>query len=286
METEPRVRDETVMLDGLRFHYREWGDSAASPVVLLHAYLQHARTWDTVARGLADRFRVLALDQRGFGESDHAADYHELRFVGDLAGFADALGLERFAVVGFSIGGNAAGSYAALYPDRVERAVLLECFTEGDEPGDEPWLRAMRDHLAHLRALPESVASPEEAAAAFRPLAPYADEDELRRWVRDGLVEGPDGRWTWRYDPAFRVPGPSGRLVAPMPALRRRLAAVACPMLFLVGADSWMVEPTAHMAAANPRVRLVTVPQADHLVPLDNPGGFLDAVRGFLTEEA
>ena len=278
------VRDETVILDGLRFRYRDWGDPAAPPVVLLHAYLQHARTWDTVARGLADRFRVLALDQRGFGETEHAADYHELRFVGDLAGFADALALERFAVVGFSIGGNAAASYAALYPNRVERAVLFECFTSGEETGDEPWLRTMRAHLAALRSLPETVASPEEASAAFRPLAPHADETELRRWVGDGLVEGADGRFSWRSDPVFRVPGPPGRLVPTMDVLRQRPANVVCPMLFPVGAESWMVEPTARMATVNPRTRMVTIPQADHWVPLDNPGGFLDAVRGFLSE--
>jgi esterase len=286
MDTEPMVRDKTVTLDGLRFHYRDWGDPAAPPVVLLHAYLQHARTWDTVARGLADRFRVLALDHRGFGESEWAADYHELRLVGDLAGFADALRLGRFSVVGFSIGGNAAGSYAALYPDRVERLVLLECFTEGDEPGEEPWFQTMRAHLHRLRSLPEAVDSPEEAAAAFRPLAPYADEDELRRWMHGGLTQGRDGRWTWRYDPAFRVPGPSGRLVAPMPALSKRLVGVACPMLLLAGEESWMVEPTRRMATANPLARVVTVPEAGHLVPLDNPSGFLAAVRGFLAEEA
>ena len=47
-----------------------------------------------------------------------------------------------------------------------------------------------------------------------------------------------------------------------------------------------MVEPTARMATANPRTRIVTIPQAGHWVPLDNPGGFLAAVRGFLTENA
>ena len=83
MDTDPVVRDETVILDGLRFHYRDWGDPAAPPVVLLHAYLQHARTWDTVAKGLADRVRVLALDQRGFGESAWAAIPKRL---GDSAG--------------------------------------------------------------------------------------------------------------------------------------------------------------------------------------------------------
>lgn len=279
------VQDRTITLDGLRCHYRDWGDPAAPPVVLLHAYTQHARSWDAVARSLADRFRVLALDQRGHGESEHAADYHELRLVGDLAGFADTLGLASFSVVGFSVGGNAAASYATLYPDRVERLVLLECFTSGDETGDEPWLQIMRAHLARLRSLPETVASPQEAAAAFRPLAPHADEQELSRWMHDGLVEGVDGRWRWRYDPVIRVPGPPGRLVPPMDVLRRRLAGVACPMLFLVGAGSWMVEPTARMATANPQARLVAVPQADHWVPLDNPSGFLEVVGRFLDEK-
>src|SRR5215207_10815334 len=161
MDTEAPVRDETVILDGLRFHYRDWGDPAAPPVVLLHAYLQHARTWDTVAKGLADRFRVLALDQRGFGESAWASDYHELRLVADLAEFVDALGLGAFSLVGFSIGCSAAITYAQLYPDRVERLVAFECFTDPDVP--------------------------EEVIAAFRLLAPYAAEDELRQWMLGGL---------------------------------------------------------------------------------------------------
>jgi pimeloyl-ACP methyl ester carboxylesterase len=62
MNIEPVVRDETVTLDGVRLHYRDWGDLSAPPVVLLHAYTQHARSWDTVAHGLAARFRVLVLD--------------------------------------------------------------------------------------------------------------------------------------------------------------------------------------------------------------------------------
>jgi pimeloyl-ACP methyl ester carboxylesterase len=284
MDNGVPVRDETIILDGLRFHYRDWGDPEAPPVVLLHAYTQHARSWDTLARGLADRCRVLALDQRGHGESAWAADYHEMRFVSDLAGFVDALALDRVALVGFSIGGNAAGTYAALYPDRVARAVLLECFTAGDEPGDEPWYREMRAHLARLRTLPVAVADPDEAAAAFRPLAPYAPADELRQWMRAGLVQGEDGRWSWRYDPAFRRPGPPNRLVAPMPVLRRRLAGVGCPVLLPVGAESWMVEPTAQMATVMSQARVAPIPRAGHWVPLDNPVGFLATVQAFLME--
>jgi pimeloyl-ACP methyl ester carboxylesterase len=286
VDAEPVVRDATVVLDGLRFHYRDWGDPAAPPLVLLHAYTQHARTWDTVARGLADRFRVLALDHRGFGESEWAADYHELRVVADLAEFVDALGLGTFAAVGFSMSASTAASYAVLYPERVRRLVLMEGFTEGDEQGSEPWIQDMRDHMGRLRSLPRTFAAVEDAMADFRPLAPHAAEEELRHWVGDGLRRGPDGRWTWRQDPALGGPGQRGRLNAPQDVLRSRLAGVACPMLLLAGAESWMVEPTRRMAAANPRARVVIVPAAGHWVPLDNPTGFLDAVRGFLAEEA
>ncbi len=168
---EPVVRDETVTLDGVRLHYRDWGDPTAPPVVLLHAYTQHARTWDTVARALAKRFRVLALDQRGHGESDWAADYHELRLVADLAGFVEALGLATASLVGFSIGGSAAISYAQLYPDRVERLVAFECFTDPDVSQEAPYWHALLAHLNLLRSLPETFETPQEAVAAFRPLA-------------------------------------------------------------------------------------------------------------------
>ena len=55
--------------------------------------------------------------------------------------------------------------------------------------------------------------------------------------------------------------------------------------LLLAGEESWMVEPTQRLVASNPHARMVTVPQAGHWVPLDNPSGFLRAVRAFLNEE-
>jgi pimeloyl-ACP methyl ester carboxylesterase len=284
MDTAPRVRDETIVLDGLRFHYRDWGHPASPPLVLLHAYTQHARTWDTVARGLADRFRVLALDHRGFGESEWAADYHELRLVGDLAGFVDALGLERFSAVGFSMSASTAISYALLYPDRVERLVLLEGFAEPDEQGDAPWIRLMHDQMGRLATLPTSFVSLEAAIAAFRPLAPYAEEEELRHWIAGGLEQQRDGRWHWRLDPVFRIPGPPERLKGAHELVEARFAKVTCPVLLLAGEASWLVEPMQRMAQRNPRAQTVTVPRAGHWVPLDNPQGFLEVVGRFLTE--
>ena len=169
---------ETLSLNGLRFHYREWGSPAAPPLVLLReGYTQHARAaWDTVARHLARGFRVLALDQRGHGKSEWATDYHEQRLVDDVEAFVDALGLQRFPLVGFSIGCAAACGFAARHPERVARLVLVEGFTDGSEP-------EALVHLTKLRGLPDNFASPEEAAAAFRPLAPYPGRRQLLHWM-------------------------------------------------------------------------------------------------------
>jgi pimeloyl-ACP methyl ester carboxylesterase len=73
------------------------------------------------------------------------------------------------------------------------------------------------------------------------------------------------------------------RLNASPDVLAKRLVGVTCPTLLLAGAESWMVESTERMVTLNPRAHMVTVPQAGHWVPLENPGGFLEVVGQFLT---
>jgi pimeloyl-ACP methyl ester carboxylesterase len=90
-------RDRTVTLHAQRFHYTEWGDPTAPPLVMLHGITGHARTWDGDARALSGRYRVLALDQRGHGDSDPApdGDYTTGTLAEDLAAFCEALALGR-----------------------------------------------------------------------------------------------------------------------------------------------------------------------------------------------
>jgi esterase len=282
MQRDPLVRDACLTFGDVRLHYREWGDPAAPPVVLLHAFSSHARSWDTIAHGLADRFCVLALDQRGYGASSWSSDYHELRYVGDLGAVIDALELGVVSIVGFSIGGSHACAYGLLYPDRVRRLVLFESFTAGDEQGDAAWIAVMRSHMRRLTTMP---ADPAAAFTVFRNLAPYAEEEEIHRWIGAGLIHDPAVGWRWRYDPAFLIPGPEGRLKPSEAVLASRVARLTCPTLVLVGAESWMVEPTRRVAAGNPHVRLEVIPRAGHWIPLDNPAGLLAVLGDFLTNE-
>ena len=106
------LTDRTITLHGSTFHYTEQGDPRAPALVMLHGITGHARTWDDEGAALASRHRVLALDQRGHGDSDPPADadYTIASLTADLAAFADALGLATFTLVGLSPAAASASS--------------------------------------------------------------------------------------------------------------------------------------------------------------------------------
>src|SRR5665811_202315 len=94
----------TVQIRGLNLHYLEWGNPTATPMVLLHGLSSAAGAWRRVAQHFAAEYRIIALDQRGHGESEWAAadSYGSDNFIADLHAFVDALGLERFVLIGHS----------------------------------------------------------------------------------------------------------------------------------------------------------------------------------------
>jgi esterase len=276
--TEPGVRDETVTLNGLRFHYRDWGNADAQALICLHGFTSHARSWDTFARAMRDRYHVLALDQRGHGETEWATDYHPERRVEDLEAFVSTLGLDRFVLLGLSMGGRVAFMYAAKHPRTVERLVIVDIAPEADPRGAQRIDRGVRAN--------DVFDDPEQAVAAARLANPRPPEAELRARVLNNLVRRDDGRWTFRYDVALR--DGSGARVMPTPDEISRawasLANITSPTLLVRGAESDILSPelARRMLASIPDCRLVEVPNSGHSVPLDNPTGFIEAVRTFL----
>ena len=99
----------------LRIHFRDWGDGAP-PLIIVHGLRDHSHSFDDLARGLLDRFRVLALDLRGHGDSETTPYYGFGHFVLDLHNFVRALRLERPILVGHSMGGEIVANYAGAFP--------------------------------------------------------------------------------------------------------------------------------------------------------------------------
>ncbi len=120
----PELTDHTISLLNLTFHYREAGDAAAPPLVLLHALGPDAHDWDEVALALAERYHVFALDQRGHGESARPDTYSFEAMRDDLKAFVDALSLKRFTLIGHSMGGTVSFLFAEQWPDLIEKLVI------------------------------------------------------------------------------------------------------------------------------------------------------------------
>src|SRR5580704_473392 len=124
------VLDDLIEMRGLRFHFRDWRSSRmdAPSLILLHGYTGHARSWDAFAEAMTDRYRVLALDQRGHGETAWApADrYGVADMADDLTAFVGALGLKGFTLLGLSMGGMVAMEYAGRRPKELAALVIVD----------------------------------------------------------------------------------------------------------------------------------------------------------------
>jgi esterase len=279
MTTSQGHRDQTATLGGIRFHWVEWGEPAARPIVLLHGITGHARTWDRLAPDLTHAFRVIALDQRGHGDSAPApdADYTTGTMARDVGALADHLGLATFTLLGLSMGGRVAIAYAGTNPGRVERLVIVDIGPDIHPPG----LERVRSMMAGAS---ERIESEADAVEYIRRANPLYDEAELRHRVAHGLKRTPDGALTWKYDKALRDMMRSGGRRPDMD-LWAPLAKIACPTLLVRGAESDIFSPeiAKRMLDTLPDGRLAEVAGAGHTVPGDQPVAFARAVRSFLS---
>jgi pimeloyl-ACP methyl ester carboxylesterase len=276
--TAAAPRDELIVMRGLRFHYRDWPSarSDAPVLVLLHGYTGHARSWDAFAAAMSDRYRVIALDQRGHGESSWAPKeaYGVEDMAADLEAFVAALGLDGFSLLGLSMGGMVAMEYAGRRPAGLASLVIVDIGPELIASGGQ-----------RIRANAEAsdvFDSPEAAFATARAENPRPPEAHHRNRVEANLMRTEDGRWTWRYDRALRTWG----VLRPRPpqVAWASCAAIAVPTQLIRGELSDILAPevAARMVETIPDVRFDLVPGSGHAVPLDDPEGFARAAREFL----
>jgi pimeloyl-ACP methyl ester carboxylesterase len=273
--------DQFTTLNGLRVHYVEWGAPDAPPVVLLHGLRSYARTWEPVATALADRYRIIALDHRGRGDSawDPAGDYRTGAYVSDLEQFADLLALERFTLIGHSMGGANAIVYAARNPGRV-RLLAVEDIGPGSSASGAGAQRIRRE----LAATPREFAGITEARAYWRDVRPDISDTALESRVENTLRRLPDGRWGWKFD----LDGIARARLDPDPArhvdLWPHVEGLRCPVLVIRGtrSDFLSAATCAEMAARQPLLSWTEVPAAGHYVHDDNLAAYLAALRDFL----
>lgn len=273
-------RDHTVTRAGLRFHVTEWGAPTARPVVMLHGIRGYAETFAGIAAALQPDGRVIAFDQRGRGTSDWDPQHHYYTdtYVDDLAAVVDALGLDRFDLLGHSMGGINAIVYAARFPERVNR-LLVEDAGPGAFEASPGAIRIRRE----LATTPGHFATWDEARAFMRALRPSVTEEAREQRLQSMLRPAEGGGFTWRYDHV----GIAATRLNPDPArvvdLRPHVAALACETLVVRGGNSDYLRPEMvdDMQRLNPRIRSTVVPDAGHYIHDDQPELFHQLVRDF-----
>ena len=273
------VIDELIELRGLRFHYRDWTSQQANApdLVLLHGYTGHCRSWDAFAKVMTKQYRVLALDQRGHGETEWApADqYGTMEMVADLDAFVSALRLESFVLLGLSMGGMVAIAYAGMRPVQLARLVIVDIAPEIAVEG----IQNIQQSVARSDVF-DSVEDAFRRARADNPVPPEGHHYDR---VRASLMRTDEGKWTYRYDRALRDPG-NQRLRLAVEEGWDSVASFNVPTLLIRGEHSPLLsrDVADKFVSIAKNSQLVEVPGSGHPVPLDKPEGFLDAIQTFL----
>lgn len=257
--------DGFVQANGLQLHYEQWGHGAKT-VVALHGTSLHGRVWYWLAQALPSDYRLIGLDQRSHGDSDRVApgQYSVEHYCADLEAFADRMGLERFSIVGSSLGSRVALLYAARHPERVTSMGLLDLSFEMPIEASE--------HMVHAHVTRPRTFANFEAAVAFSKTLPQRlrFSDEIHRRTLEGdLRQLADGQWEWRYEKDAAIE----TLRCAAKDMWDSVQAVRSPTVILRGADSDVLIPSTveRLKKEFQGVQIVDVPNAGHSIWGDNP---------------
>jgi pimeloyl-ACP methyl ester carboxylesterase len=269
MTTAIEPRSKTLALNGLRVRYLEWGDAGAPPVVCVHGYTSSAEAFNAPARRFQDRCRLIVPDVRGHGESAWSPDgaYQYADQAGDVGALVDALRLDRFILIGTSMGGIIAMTYASAHPERLAGLVLNDIGPDVED--------GSKRITSMVGSRPDSFATLDDAIAWRRQASPVTasrSAEDQRELALGVLRQDAAGAWVWKMDPAYiqqRVQhGPPRR-----PDLWPVLAKVPCPTLVVWGTASDVLSEAQarRMAEVLPHGELVSVPGVAHAPTLVEP---------------
>lgn len=252
------MRRHSFQHDGMTFSYLDAGGDG-DLLIVLHAHWMGGDDFDAFAAAMRPDWRVVALDQRGHGHTDHTDRHSQDAYLGDVNALLAHLGVAAPVILlGHSFGGQVAYLYAARHPERVRALIIEEMDVERDDRDDFV--------LAWAGVHPSKEAL---EAKIGEDLTPYLQKS----------IKQVEGGWTLRWEPA--------EFLRSEQALNGNhwaaWLASDCPALIIRGSESEVVpgENLEAMAARRPNTVLKTL-QAGHSVHVDQPEAFAAAVRDFL----
>lgn len=267
-----------------------YGDPVQMPVLALHGWQDNAASFAPLAP-LLEGCYLVALDQAGHGLSDHrptGAVYHMTDYAADLAHAVQALGWQRFGLLGHSLGAGVAMLYAAAYPEHVEQIILIDGLGPATGQPDEATMRLRKSldaglsgaDKATVRCRPRVYESWQQLIAARCQASPIG-EAAAELLVRRNAIED-EGGIKLRSDRRLRQPSP---LYLSEALALHFISQIKAPGLLVMAEDGMVAnrERTAARITAFPDLEVVTLPGQHHL-HMDTPATVAAAVNEFLRQ--
>ena len=242
------------------------------PIIFLHAFPLNRSMWQSELITLLsdERYRLVALDWHGFGESEITNPISTMElFADDLAGLMDSLGIQQAVLCGLSMGGYAAFAFLRKYSQRVSGLILADT-----RPGaDTPEAQANRENVARIAETQGTGAIADLQVPLVLSEYTRQHHPEVEMRVRQ-MIETATAQGIAAASRGMAQRGDSTDL----------LASISCPTLVIVGEQDVLTPPSVaqEYAAKIPGAQFVVITNAGHLSNLEQPDAFLQAVRGFL----
>ena len=265
--------------NGVKLHYLDYGTAGRRPMLCVHGGSAHAHWFDYVAPGFTPDHHVLAPDLRGHGDSAWAdpQTYSFETHAEDINAFLEKLDLKDVVLIGHSMGGMISLVYAAKYPGRVSRLIVV----------DSTMLMPMNNvtKMREFSSRPAKIyATQDELVARYR-LEPaksqIAATEVIHHVAMHSGRQDNEGGWQHKFDrPVYR----NFRQVPGVPLWEK----IKIPAMVIAGEHSTRFNPEvlAEIRAKAPQVQSAEVPASDHHITLENPRGFVDVARKFLAPES
>jgi len=271
-------------------HFLEWGERGDDLLVLVHGFLDHARSWEPLVAAMekpAGRaLWIIAPDCRGHGDSGWVGPggyYHFPDYVQDLHAIIDHLDVPAVKLVGHSMGGTISFLYTGTFPQRVSKLMLIEGIGPmglhfSDAPG------RMGQWISEVKTLRQKklheYSSPEEAARGLQRKNPRMSHDSAVQWARWGMRQIDNGKWIWKFDPLHRTTAPQPFYSGQAIEFFRR---VECPVMLVQGKESRQARrpDTRQRWEAIANRQVVEIQAAGHMVQRDNPEALAEVVMEF-----
>jgi|TARA_R110001599_G_scaffold353818_1_gene598968 pimeloyl-ACP methyl ester carboxylesterase len=277
-EVKPAIRCQSrnLLINGLRLHVLDWGEPNKPTLVLLHGGAVTCRTWGPFCTLLAHKYRLVAVDMRGHGDSEwpRDGDSNHNAMADDLAKLITTMELDNPIVVGHSVGGMLLMRVMLKAPELLGSAVLVDV---GPKTAYNGW-KARKDVTEPSRLYDEIEEYVQRNAPRLK-----RSEEHMRRNGRHELMQRADGKYQLKYDPRHPMGGPDEKTMPGLPTLEQ-MAAYQGRCLVVRGGNSWFLaaDDAVEFVETLPQGELATVPDCEHMVYTENPVGLATVIDTYV----